>query len=103
MVMNVHGHVHEAPGQDEVGNVPILNPGSLSEGRFSLVELRRGEGGGIGGAGGDAMPGNTGGDDAKDQRLQHGAAAWKVVGVRLHELPDLLKLGRKPYSRSSVQ
>ena len=34
--MNIHGHTHRGYGQGWVGNIPILNPGSL---KVNLTEF----------------------------------------------------------------
>lgn len=41
IILNVHGHVHDAPGIARLGNVPVVNPGSLAEGGFAVIELGR--------------------------------------------------------------
>lgn len=33
------GHIHEAPGIDEIGKTKIVNPGPLGTGRYALLEL----------------------------------------------------------------
>ena len=45
VLLNVHGHTHDASGSARVGRVTVLNPGALLEGRYAIVELRRPPGG----------------------------------------------------------
>jgi Icc-related predicted phosphoesterase len=45
VLLNVHGHTHDASGSARVGRVSVLNPGALLESRYAIVELRRPEGG----------------------------------------------------------
>lgn len=40
-VMWIHGHTHNGVGIQETNRKPILNPGSLSLGRFAVVVLQR--------------------------------------------------------------
>jgi len=41
VVANLHGHTHDATGMAQVGSVPIINPGSLMEGRYATVVLHK--------------------------------------------------------------
>lgn len=40
----VSGHIHEAFGVDSIGPTTVVNPGSIAEGRYALVELEGGKG-----------------------------------------------------------
>jgi len=45
-VCHIHGHTHLfRPGSSLVGVLPIVNPGSLMEGNFSVIQLERQENG----------------------------------------------------------
>lgn len=37
----VTGHLHESAGIDSIGGSVVINPGSLAEGRYALLELER--------------------------------------------------------------
>jgi len=37
----VHGHVHEAFGSEKIGRTTCVNPGSLAEGRATIVEIEK--------------------------------------------------------------
>lgn len=39
VIMNIHGHTHDAPGQAVIGGTTVLNPGALVEGRFGIYTL----------------------------------------------------------------
>ncbi len=45
VLVDVHGHTHDASGSARVGRVTVVNPGALLEGRYATVEVRRAEGG----------------------------------------------------------
>ncbi len=45
VVLNIHGHTHDASGCARVGAVTVLNPGALLEARLAVVEMRRGANG----------------------------------------------------------
>ncbi|KAI8894221.1 hypothetical protein BC833DRAFT_605653 [Globomyces pollinis-pini] len=36
----VHGHSHACSGISHIAGVPIINPGSLKEGKFAILELK---------------------------------------------------------------
>ena len=40
-VANMHGHTHAGYGLAHMGAVPVFNPGSLNQGRFGVVTLRK--------------------------------------------------------------
>ncbi len=40
----VCGHIHEAVSTDTIGTTTIVNPGSLAEGRYAIVEIGGGKG-----------------------------------------------------------
>lgn len=40
-VLAVTGHIHESRGIDTVGATTVINPGSLAEGKYALVELEK--------------------------------------------------------------
>jgi Icc-related predicted phosphoesterase len=35
----IHGHAHSQKGLTDLGNIPVLNPGALCSGRFSVLNL----------------------------------------------------------------
>ncbi len=37
----ITGHIHEAKGQDKIGNTPILNPGTLQHGGWVSIRLHK--------------------------------------------------------------
>ena len=37
----VTGHIHESAGIDHIGRTVVVNPGSLAEGKYAVVELIR--------------------------------------------------------------
>lgn len=39
----VCGHIHEAPGQDRLGNTPVVNPGKLSSGGWVTITVNQTE------------------------------------------------------------
>ena len=41
LLLWIHGHTHNGVGMLESNLKPILNPGSISLGRFAMVQLRR--------------------------------------------------------------
>lgn len=41
ILLNIHGHTHSSQGLYSVGNVKVINPGALTIGKFSLIELKR--------------------------------------------------------------
>ncbi|KAI9092892.1 hypothetical protein DFS34DRAFT_632253 [Phlyctochytrium arcticum] len=41
VLFNVHGHSHASWGLSQLGNVPIINPGPLRDGRYATVTLER--------------------------------------------------------------
>jgi len=43
ILLNVHGHSHEGHGYTTIGSTTVLNPGSMSHGRFCTVTLARKE------------------------------------------------------------
>ncbi len=40
----VSGHIHEAFGVDTIGPTTLVNPGSIAEGRYAVVEIEGGKG-----------------------------------------------------------
>mmetsp|Transcript_47760 Transcript_47760/g.123884 ORF Transcript_47760/g.123884 Transcript_47760/m.123884 type:complete len:174 (+) Transcript_47760:647-1168(+) len=40
-VVCIHGHTHASRGQAKVADVPVVNPGSLKEGNFAVLQLVR--------------------------------------------------------------
>lgn len=40
----VSGHIHEAYGVDSIGPTTVVNPGSVAEGRYAIVEIEGGKG-----------------------------------------------------------
>jgi Icc-related predicted phosphoesterase len=40
LICNIHGHCHEGSALDKIGNVKIINPGSLMFGEFGELELK---------------------------------------------------------------
>ena len=45
VLCNIHGHCHEGSFLDKVGNLRIINPGSLMFGEFGVIELIEAAGG----------------------------------------------------------
>jgi len=41
MVCNIHGHTHLGYGRTVIGKVQVINPGSLGENRFGILQLKR--------------------------------------------------------------
>ncbi|XP_064394727.1 uncharacterized protein LOC135341964 isoform X2 [Halichondria panicea] len=41
VVLNIHGHTHDAPGSTRLGKTAIVNPGALVEERYGLYTLSR--------------------------------------------------------------
>jgi len=39
VIMNIHGHTHDASGRVRIGNITVLNPGALVEGNFAIYTL----------------------------------------------------------------
>jgi Icc-related predicted phosphoesterase len=37
----ITGHIHESAGTDKIGNTVIMNPGSLAEGRYGILEVEK--------------------------------------------------------------
>ena len=37
----ITGHIHESFGVDKIGNTVIMNPGSLAEGRYGILEVEK--------------------------------------------------------------
>ena len=44
VLLNVHGHTHDSKGVSMLGNVPVLNAGSLREGNWAVIHLDRNDG-----------------------------------------------------------
>lgn len=40
VVVNVHGHAHDAAPMDKINNVRVVNPGSLRDGEFAELTLK---------------------------------------------------------------
>jgi len=40
LLLWIHGHTHYGVGLQEINLKPILNPGTLSQGRFAVVRLK---------------------------------------------------------------
>ncbi len=38
-ILGIHGHIHEAYGEDRIGNTIIFNPGPLQAGHYAIVEV----------------------------------------------------------------
>ncbi|XP_064405330.1 uncharacterized protein LOC135350462 isoform X2 [Halichondria panicea] len=60
VILNVHGHTHEASGQVTIGNTTVINPGALMDGNFGLYTLQQT----------NKIPG------------------WRLSSVSLHKLSD---------------
>lgn len=43
VIANIHGHTHPAPGSSMCCSIPVVNPGSLKEGRFGVLVVSRSE------------------------------------------------------------
>ncbi|SCG86041.1 metallophosphoesterase family protein [Methanobacterium congolense] len=41
--LNICGHIHEAKGEDKIGETCIINPGQLSEGNACLIDINDSE------------------------------------------------------------
>jgi len=43
IVVNIHGHVHDCPGQSVISSVPVVNPGSMKQeyGNYAFITLQR--------------------------------------------------------------
>jgi len=41
VVLNVHGHTHDCKGSSMLGNIPVLNAGSLREGNWAVITLKQ--------------------------------------------------------------
>lgn len=41
VLLNVHGHTHDASGVARIGRCTVLNPGALQEGRYATLVLER--------------------------------------------------------------
>eukprot|EP00002_Diphylleia_rotans_P027002 TRINITY_DN5401_c0_g1_i2.p1 TRINITY_DN5401_c0_g1~~TRINITY_DN5401_c0_g1_i2.p1 ORF type:complete len:145 (+),score=33.91 TRINITY_DN5401_c0_g1_i2:410-844(+) len=39
VLINIHGHIHRGYGQSRIQRIPVVNPGSLKEGRSVLLTL----------------------------------------------------------------
>jgi Icc-related predicted phosphoesterase len=39
--LNIHGHTHKGHGRNNMAHVSVINPGSLSEGNFAVLKLKR--------------------------------------------------------------
>jgi len=60
----VSGHIHESFAVDTIGNTVLMNPGALTEGRYGILEVERG-----------------------DADAQHNAP-WKITKAELKNLPQ---------------
>jgi len=38
-ILSISGHIHEASGTDKIGETTLVNPGSLREGSYALIEV----------------------------------------------------------------
>ncbi|MEZ0290278.1 MAG: hypothetical protein ABWJ42_04235, partial [Sulfolobales archaeon] len=43
IVLHMHGHVHESPGWEFIGETLVVNPGALKHGRYALIDLEKRE------------------------------------------------------------
>jgi len=41
ILINLHGHIHDGVGKSRINRVDVVNPGSLSNGDFCILELAR--------------------------------------------------------------
>lgn len=41
ILVNLHGHIHDGVGKTRIGGVEVINPGSLNNGDFCLLDLCR--------------------------------------------------------------
>lgn len=41
ILVNLHGHIHDGAGKTRIADVEVINPGSLNNGEFCLLELCR--------------------------------------------------------------
>jgi Icc-related predicted phosphoesterase len=41
VILNVHGHTHDATGHAMLYNIPVVNPGPLKYGHYTIVSLKR--------------------------------------------------------------
>ncbi|MCI4396426.1 MAG: hypothetical protein GU347_02600 [Desulfurococcales archaeon] len=41
--LHMHGHIHESPGWEVIGETLVVNPGALKHGRFALIDLEKKE------------------------------------------------------------
>ena len=41
ILVNCHGHIHDAAGKSRINNVEIINPGSLGHGDFCILQIAR--------------------------------------------------------------
>ena len=40
-ILGIHGHIHEARGEDRIGNSVIFNPGALQAGYYAIVKIEK--------------------------------------------------------------
>jgi|JI10StandDraft_1071094.scaffolds.fasta_scaffold423811_2 Icc-related predicted phosphoesterase len=39
VLLNIHGHTHDASGIARIGKITVLNPGALQDGRYASIVL----------------------------------------------------------------
>ena len=41
ILLNIHGHSHNGEGISKVGNTSVINPGTLLNGKFATIRIKR--------------------------------------------------------------
>lgn len=40
-ILHMHGHIHESPGWEFIGETLVVNPGALKHGRYAIIDVEK--------------------------------------------------------------